>query len=87
MRIIFLAVMALSRLSLDAQTITAYVKDRAPVGPVDLSRGMAKAAELLCPASKRALTARLSYAFFEQITQERFQLANPVVQSFHVNGF
>ena len=27
MRIIFLAVIALSRLSLDAQTITVYVKD------------------------------------------------------------
>jgi hypothetical protein len=50
MRTIFLAVIALSRLSLDAQTITVYVKDRAPVGPVDLSRAMAKAAELLCPA-------------------------------------
>jgi len=50
MRIIFLALIAFSTLSLDAQTITVYVKDRAPVGPVDLSRGMAKAAELLCPA-------------------------------------
>lgn len=50
MRITLVAMAAATMLSLDAQTIAVYIKDSAAVKPVDLSRAMVKAAELLSAA-------------------------------------